>query len=127
MGKGFSKQVPPNFAIFQLEIKTRMRDNSELLLGTASLRVPEIKDRSVEKAIAISAATHYLLEKAPKNANQIFLFTHTGRFVDRIELREWDDGNCEKTALEDCEQNLLAIAYESCRIEVTLLPRPIVA
>ena len=104
-----------------------MRDNSELLLGTASLRVPEIKDRSVEKAIAISATTYYLLEKAPKNANQIFLFTHTGRFVDRIELQEWDDGDCQKTALEDREQSLLAIAYESCQIEVTLLPRPIVA
>ncbi|HBE35929.1 MAG TPA: hypothetical protein DD990_32680 [Cyanobacteria bacterium UBA11368] len=127
--KGFGKKhaEPPKFAMFQAEIKTRMRDNSELLLGTATLRVPAMKDRSVEKAIAISATTYYLLEKAPKNANQIFLFTHTGRFVDRIELQEWDDGDCQKTALEDREQSLLAIAYETCQIEVNLLPRPIVA
>lgn len=128
MPKGFGKkQEPPRYAMFQVEIKTRMRDNSELLLGTATLRIPEMKDRSVEKAIAISAATHYLLEKAPKNANQIFLFTRTGRFVDRIELQEWDDGNCEQTALEDKEQDLLAIAYASCEIKINLLNRPVVA
>lgn len=125
--KGFGRKKETAFVEFVLEIKTRMRDNSELLLGTATLRVPAMKDRSVEGAIAISAATHYLLEKAPENANQIFLFTRTGRFVDRIELQEWDDGNCEKTAIKDREQSLLAIAYETCQIEVTLLPRPIVA
>lgn len=125
--KGFGRKKETAFVEFVLEIKTRMRDNSELLLGTATLRVPAMKDRSVESAIAISAATHYLLEKAPKNANQIFLFTRTGRFVDRIELQEWDDGNCEQTALEDKEQDLLAIAYAACQIEETLLDRPVVA
>lgn len=125
--KGFGRKKETAFVGFLLEIKTRMRDDSELLLGTATLRVPEMKDRSIEKAIAISASAHYLLEKAPKNANQIFLFTRTSRFVDRIELQEWDDGSCEKTAIKDREQSLLAIAYETCQIEVNILPRPIVA
>lgn len=126
MRRGFGKKPPERFVNFILEIKTRMKDDSELLLGTASLRVPEIKNRQYEKAIAISAATKFLLHGAPKGANQIFIFTSTGRFVDRIELREWE-GECEKNILEDEQQSLMDIAYNLCQIELSLLPRPVVA
>lgn len=126
MRRGFGKKPSEQFVDFILEIKTRMNDDSELLLGTTILRVPEIKNRSYERAIAVSAATKFLLDDAPKGANQIFIFTRTGRFIDRIELREWE-GECETNILGDEHQSLMEIAYNLCQIEVSLLPRPIVA
>lgn len=130
MAKGFGlSKIPKEFVDYHLELKIRMNDDSELLVGTAILQVPHLKHRDYEDAIAVSATAEFLTGGyAPTEVNQIFVFTgKSRRFVDRIELREWQDSPCQTNSLNSTEQSLIAIAYNQCKIKLSLLPRPVVA
>jgi hypothetical protein len=86
--KGFNKTQPPTIAyqLYNVELKRRMlSDDSELLLGTATIRVPKdlhdptgqaMTKREVWDAFAQACCYCLINSKAgeEKGVNQIFLF-----------------------------------------------------
>ncbi|MFB2970359.1 hypothetical protein ACE1CD_15405 [Aerosakkonema sp. BLCC-F183] len=88
---------------FWAELKQRfLSDNSELLYGEAEIFVSNLKHREAEKELAIIECYKLLMLPEIKNTqiNQVMLFTKKGGwFIERIELNEFSDAECEKIEL----------------------------
>lgn len=108
--KGFAppkiEQQPKPRIKYRVELKRRMRDDSELELGELIFDVPDLKNRnqSDDLAVLLVGAWLRLTEEAKnKGVNQAFVFrAKHDTFVERLELQEFIDANqCVKITISE--------------------------
>lgn len=141
MTKGFAPpkpQVNEQYQCYTAELKKRfLTDDSELLLGTALVKVPKrLSDptaqaykRQVWDAFAKAVAYHmmFLEESQQRGVNQIFTFTNKGWLLDRVELNPWAETNSESGEVEemaDSDFNLIQMAVSHCQFSIEWLELP---
>lgn len=142
--KGFGIKQPPaiQYQVYTAELKRRyLTDNSELLLGTATIRVPKslydrtgqtLTKREVWDAFARAVVYCLISCKAgeEKGLNQIFLFDNSWNLLERIETNVWDENGDKPTYQKPLSDNTASIAWEAfqrCDVQVDWLDVPVVA
>jgi len=128
MGKGFAPPPKIEYRHYYCEVKRRMPDDSELLLGTVTLYVPSKPSIALNShGLASITATRKLLELETRiKANQIFVFLESDkRFIDRIELNAYDGG--EITEITPEAERVLNEIYDQCKFQENIFKVPVVA
>lgn len=139
---GKEKPVEIEYQTYTAELKRRMvSDNSELLLGTATIKVPKtLHDLSGKTPVrrevwdAFACTTAYCLicseAGAVKGLNQLFLFDNQWNLITRLETNAWDEGEekpCQNVGVSDRQAEIAWKAFNRCEVKVDWLETPIVA
>jgi hypothetical protein len=142
--KGFATTTAPKieYQLYHAELKRRyLTDNSELLLGSATIQVPkDLKDRTGETLTkrevwdAFAQAVCYCLISSSageeKGVNQIFLFDNRWNLLERLETNVWEENGCTPTyqkPMDDATADVAWEAFKRCQIDVQWLKVPVVA
>lgn len=142
--KGFGAKTQPVIAYqtYNVELKRRMlSDNSELLLGTATIAVP--KDLSDPTGLtltkrecwdAFAQACCYCLicsqVGVEKGLNQVFLFDNRWNLLERLETNTWDEGGespAYQEPMSDSSAEIAWRAFQRCQVQVDWLDVPVVS
>lgn len=151
--KGFGCKAAPQleYQLYTAELKRRyLTDNSEMLLGTATIQVPKAM-HDLPKAAALryrtgqastkrevwdafaQAVCYCILcskEGEKRGLNQIFLFDNRWELLERVETNAWEEGDSSPTHQNPLDDKTAAIAWEAfkrCKVQVDWLDIPVVA
>ena len=142
--KGFGTKTAPaiQYQTYTADLKRRyLTDNSELLLGIATIQVPKtlcdktgqtMTKREVWDAFARAVCYCIITSQAgaDKGVNQVFLADNRWNLLERIELNVWSENGNEPTYQQPMSDDTASIAWEAfqrCQVEVQWLDVPVVA
>lgn len=141
-GFGAKTQPRPEYQNYNVELKRRyLTDNSEVLLGTATIRVPkDLADPTGLTATkrecwdAFAQACCYCLicsqVGAEKGLNQVFLFDNKWNLLERLETNTWNEGGespAYQEPMSDSNASIAWRAFQRCQVEVKWFDVPVVA
>lgn len=142
--KGFGCKAIPQieYQLYTAELKRRyLTDNSEMLLGTATIKVPKtMSDRTGQTLTkrevwdAFAQAVCYCIlcseEGEKRGVNQIFLFDNRWNILERLETNVWEEEGSKPThqsAMGDETAKIAWEAFKRCEVKVEWLAVPVVA